>query len=331
MRRTLIFLAITFGITYAYDFAVVYPIAQGAAPYGSEFLSPQLAYVAAVALTMFFPALGVVLTRLVTREGFRNCVLKPRPWRQSLPWFAVAWFGPLLFVIAGAAVYFLVFPGDFDPGMTAFFAAQREAAAASGVGTEALASLDALAANPALFALILLGQCAIAPALNLLPAFGEEWGWRGYLVPKVAARLSVVPTMLITGVIWGLWHAPAVALGHNYGMGYAGEPWTGIAMMCLWCIVLSIFLSYVTFRTGSTFAAAIGHGAVNGATNGAVLFSLTGGNPFVGPLCTGFVGGAPLLVLAALLLWDMRRREKAGTLRIPEAGLPDGVRKGSAS
>ena len=32
MKRALVFLAITFGITYAYDFLVVYPIAQGTAP-----------------------------------------------------------------------------------------------------------------------------------------------------------------------------------------------------------------------------------------------------------------------------------------------------------
>lgn len=97
----------------------------------------------------------------------------------------------------------------------------------------------------------------------------------------------------------------------------------GIAAMCAWCTVLAVFLSYVTIRTGSTFAAALGHGAVNGTTNGVTLFSLTGGNPFVGPLCTGIVGGLPLLGVAAAMLWDMRRREKAGTLRIPEAGLPD--------
>ena len=73
MKRALVFLAITFGITYAYDFLVVYPIAQGTAPYASEFLSPDLAYMVSVALTLLFPALGVVLTRLVTREGFQMC------------------------------------------------------------------------------------------------------------------------------------------------------------------------------------------------------------------------------------------------------------------
>ena len=65
---------------------------------------------------------------------------------------------------------------------------------------------------------------------------------------------------------------------------------------------------------------------MNGTTNGVTLISLSGGNPFVGPLCTGIVGGLPLLGVAVVMLWDMRRREKAGTLRMPEAGLPDGVR-----
>ena len=120
-----------------------------------------------------------------------------------------------------------------------------------------------------------------------------------------------------------------VFLAITFGITYAYEFLVvypiaeGIAAMCAWCTVLAIFLSYVTIRTGSTFAAALGHGAVNGTTNGVTLFSLTGGNPFVGPLCTGIVGGLPLLGVAAAMLWDMRRREKAGTLRIPEAGLPD--------
>ena len=30
----------------------------------------------------------------------------------------------------------------------------------------------------------------MAPLLNLIPCFGEEWGWRGYLLPKVAQRMS---------------------------------------------------------------------------------------------------------------------------------------------
>ena len=327
MKRALIFLAITFGITYAYEFLVVYPLAAGTAPYISDLVSPTLAYMGAVALVMLFPALGVVLTRVVTREGFKNCVLKPTPPRQSLPWFAVAWFGPILLVLAGGAVYYLLFPGDFDPALTSFVEAQRAAAVANGADPATLAAFNEAAAAPLAMVVSLLGACAIAPALNIVTTFGEEWGWRGYLMPKLATRLSIVPTLVVTGVIWGLWHAPIVALGHNYGTGYPTEPWGGILAMCAWCVALAVFLGYVTIRTRSTFAAAIGHGALNGSVNLVTICSISGGSPFVGPLCTGIVGGLPLLAVAALMLWDLRRREKAGALHVPEAGLPDGVQK----
>ncbi len=74
--------------------------------------------------------------------------------------------------------------------------------------------------------------------------------------------------------------------------------------------VLAIFLSYVTIRTGSTFAAAIGHGAANGTTNGVTLFSFRAATPSWGPCARASWSGLPLLAVAAIMLWDMRRREK---------------------
>src|SRR5699024_7537754 len=51
--------------------------------------------------------------------------------------------------------------------------------------------------------------------INLIPALGEEIGWRGWLTPQLLP-LGVVPTIIITGIIWGLWHTPVLLLGHNY-------------------------------------------------------------------------------------------------------------------
>lgn len=44
-------------------------------------------------------------------------------------------------------------------------------------------------------------------AVTLLMVFGEEYGWRGYLVPKLLP-LGEVRASLIVGVIWGVWHFP---------------------------------------------------------------------------------------------------------------------------
>jgi len=41
--------------------------------------------------------------------------------------------------------------------------------------------------------------------------FGEEFGWRGYLLPRLAP-LGGISAAIITGVIWGLWHTPVIVL-----------------------------------------------------------------------------------------------------------------------
>src|SRR5699024_5751565 len=61
----------------------------------------------------------------------------------------------------------------------------------------------------------LINMVLAAWVINLLPALGEEIGWRGWLTPQLLP-LGVVPTVLITGVVWGLWHTPLLLLGHNY-------------------------------------------------------------------------------------------------------------------
>ena len=316
MKRIVVFLVVTFAMTWAYEFAVVYPIALG----GTEG-APAMATQLVVGAAMFFPALGVLITRLVTREGFKSSAIKPKRFKKSALWFVVAWFAPAALAIVGAGAYYLAFPHDFDPSMSTMIASQQQAAATAGAGNipaDQLRTMLLVQLPVAVF---------LAPALNIVTTFGEEWGWRGYLVPKVSERLGIVPTLLVTGVIWGLWHAPLTAIGHNYGMNYPGWPFAGIAAMCVFCIVVGIFLTYVTVRTGSCLAAAIGHGAINGFLSAVLLFSATGGNPFVGPLATGAIGGSAFVVVAALMLWDLHRREKAGTLDMPKAGLPDNVTK----
>ena len=39
----------------------------------------------------------------------------------------------------------------------------------------------------------------------------------------------LITYLLVTfGLTWGLWHAPITMMGHNYGRGYPGFPFTGI-------------------------------------------------------------------------------------------------------
>ena len=114
--------------------------------------------------------------------------------------------------------------------------------------------------------------------------------------------MKPVPMLLLSGLIWGLWHAPVIALGHNYGLAYSGAPWWGILMMCIMTTFTGIFLSYVTLKTKSCLPAIIGHGAMNAAAGFGAFFTADGGDPFMGPLPTGIVGMSGFLILAVILV-----------------------------
>lgn len=297
IKRIVIYLLITFVLTWGYWFLVSYPIAQNV----QEGMSSQ-ALQLSIAPAMLFPALSVVLTRLITREGFKNVHILPLSFKKTWKYWLAGWFAPALLIIAGGALYFLFNPQDFSPEQGVFIR-QLEAMGLGSITAEQLGMMIAAELAIAIF---------LGPLLNVLTAFGEEWGWRGYLLPCMLERFKAVPTLLLCGVIWGLWHAPVTVLGHNYGLGYWGYPVTGILSMCAFCTVIGTFLSYITLRSGSCVPAALAHGGFNAMCSAGVLFSLTGGSPFIGPMPTGIVGGLPFIVVAVILTLVLLRREKAG-------------------
>lgn len=47
-------------------------------------------------------------------------------------------------------------------------------------------------------------------AIGLFSAWGEEYGWRGYLLPKLTNAYGKTKATMIVGIVWGLFHIPAV-------------------------------------------------------------------------------------------------------------------------
>ncbi|MCW5953652.1 MAG: CPBP family intramembrane metalloprotease [Propionibacteriaceae bacterium] len=133
--------------------------------------------------------------------------------------------------------------------------------------------------------------------INGLFAFGEEYGWRGVLA-DLLRPLGLVRATLLTGVLWGLWHAPIIMLGHNYG-----DEWGwGIPVMVAWTVPLSFILTWTRERTGSVLAPAMLHGAFNGAS-GVFVLLLIGGNVLIA-LPVGLMM-AFVLGLLALGVWRL--------------------------
>lgn len=291
-KRIAIFLLVTFALSWTYEFGVVYPANSGDMS-GLPLASVQLL----VGAVMLVPAIGVAITRAMTKEGFKgtSCIA-PVDFRRTWKYWAMGCFGPFLLIIAGAAFYYLVVPGSFDPEM--------------GYAKSMIPQLEGI--DPVAQGIPLVIVVAIAaPLANLITCFGEEWGWRGYLLPKLLEEHRVIPSLLASGIIWGLWHAPLTVLGHNYGLGYPGYPATGIVAMCCFCVVVGVFLSYVTLRSGSCIPAALAHGSLNGTVSMSYIFASGASSPFVGPAPMGIVGGMGFIVAAAILgiaLWKTEKR-----------------------
>lgn len=114
-----------------------------------------------------------------------------------------------------------------------------------------------------------LASIVVASLINTIPALGEEIGWRGWLLPRLMG-LGTVPALLVSGVIWGLWHAPLVLLGYNY----PGVPgWLGVLLMCGMCTVVGAVFGWLRIRSGSVWPAALAHGSFNAAAGISLLFS----------------------------------------------------------
>ena len=137
--------------------------------------------------------------------------------------------------------------------------------------------------------------------INGLFAFGEEYGWRGWLADELRP-LGAFWANIITGVLWGLWHAPLILLGFNYG-DYGK---VGTAFMVALCIPFSFLLWRAREVTGSLLAPAVLHGAFNGVA-GIFAVLLVDANPLVAAPA-GLIGAGSLAVVAALF-WLLTRKQ----------------------
>jgi len=146
---------------------------------------------------------------------------------------------------------------------------------------------------------VVFAQIAMIPfaaLLNAIPAFGEELGWRGWLVPALRP-LGTWPTLLLSGAIWGFWHSPIILLGYNFGR----TDLSGVLLMIGGCVAWGILLGWLRLRSASVWPAVIAHGSLNAAAGLIVIFAAAKPDlALAGPL--GVAGWIVLAVVIAVLV-----------------------------
>jgi uncharacterized protein len=119
--------------------------------------------------------------------------------------------------------------------------------------------------------------------------FGEEYGWRGYLLPRLLP-LGEIRASVLLGVIWGVWHLPLIMAGLNYP---GVNVWLAIIIFTFVTVALSFtYTWFYVASSGSVLVAAVFHASTN-------QFSDTF---WVPPLLSGVNPIAPSLVSAVLIV-----------------------------
>lgn len=249
-----------------------------------------------LSVSMLFPMLAV----LIVFKGLRR-EKTGIGWKLNLRGngkaYLCAWFLPAGLTVVGAALYFALFPGQFDLSMSYLTAATGAEGSAPPLDPVMLTIVEAASA------------LTFAPILNGLFAVGEEAGWRGYMTPYLMRRFGRNCGLILSGVIWAVWHAPLIVFsGYEYGVGYFGFPWTGILVMCVFTTAFGTLCTILYEKTGSIWASAILHGAANAIAGLPLMFYGTERSGYLlGPTMAGLIAGIPMLVTAIVAL---RRSEK---------------------
>jgi len=244
-------------------------------------------------LYMFLPAVCAVLfQRFRDKESIHKPLLISFKLKNNV--FLIAWVTPMVITLLTLLI------GIFIPE-THFIFSFEEAFLTHSPSPDVATPMIELVhkISPVGFLLLTLIQSAFAGiSINALAAFGEELGWRGYMLIHLKGW-SFMKGSLLIGFVWGIWHFPLILMGHNY----PHHPMIGVVFMTIFCMLISPLLSYFVIKSRSVIPAAIFHGTIN-AFAGFVPFFLTGSNELIKGLTgvTGFM--AIFIVTFGFYLYD---------------------------
>lgn len=240
----------------------------GEAMFSGEAAASQLTQTWGI-IGMCCPALANVLTRLITREGIKDSFLSLNLQKGKWKYYLLAFVIPLFYMAISVVLILLIYCRDAETIFATEDAALRVWAYIGQLGTT---------------------------LLLFLPFFGEEFGWRAYMTPKLEELLPMPSALVVGGILWGVWHAPLTVQGHNFGLDYPDFPYLGILMMCIMCTAMGAILTLLTKRTKSVIPAAIMHGINNNMSYG-VFLSLLASEKVLAEM-----ESVSMIVLMALLL-----------------------------
>lgn len=146
---------------------------------------------------------------------------------------------------------------------------------------------------------------------SIITATGEEIGWRGFLLPKMAEIWNMKTAIVVSGLIWAIWHFPLMITD----LYQAGTPlWYQLPMFTIEIIAITTIMAIIRLNSKSVWPAIILHASHN-YFNQIIFSPLTNGDDsvyFVGE--TGVITVIVLVLVALFIVWKNKRIYEHNTL-----------------
>lgn len=169
---------------------------------------------------------GLLMTGLIDgRSGFGELLARLRHWRVSAIWYLIAILtAPAM--VAGASLVLSPSSPGYLPGIVT--SSERVTLLVSGLVAGALVGIF------------------------------EELGWTGFAIPRLRRRFGILPTGLIVGLVWGLWHAPLFASSARASQSIPAV-FTLAVLLFSFLPAFRVLMVWVYDRTGSLLVAMLMH------------------------------------------------------------------------
>jgi membrane protease YdiL (CAAX protease family) len=278
MRGILWFIAISFGVAWVnWELAIRAGIAV--VSWQFELFALPGAFAPAIA--------AIVVRKWITREGFADSGLKPK--FRRWPYYLLAWMLPL-----GVVAVILIEATAFGIGRPDFTLAGAAASGVAGHGLSDIAKLGWL----------IVPQLMLVAVVATPLLWGEEFGWRGYLQPRLLSGRPVA-SAVVTGLIWGVWHYPLTLRGFDF----PGHPVRGSLQLTLLAVLLAYVFGWLRERSGTIWVPSLAHASTNSVGQLALLW-LAGSAGASWVSYGGVLAISPLLIVCLCIHWNERRRRR---------------------
>lgn len=158
-------------------------------------------------------------------------------------------------------------------------------------------------ATPSLLLLIPVKFVLALAVYTITSSLGEEIGWRGYLLPRLAS-IGIGKALLLIGIVHGVFHFPIMIAGDYHA---AGNPWIVIPMFVVTTILISIVFGIIRLSTGSIWPAVLMHAVHN--VFWAVLREFTAAHSGVAEYIGGESGIVVIVLYGMVAVWLIKKEK----------------------